>query len=56
MTGKKLGRRIETWGGGGGGRRTVRPHVRKAAGQAFLMAYILIALVLAMFGWLSSMR
>ncbi|MCJ2030803.1 hypothetical protein MKK50_15635 [Methylobacterium sp. J-043] len=56
MTGKKLGRRMETWGGGGGRRRKVRPHIRKAAGRAFLMATILIAGVLVLFGWLATMR
>ncbi|CAM3145990.1 hypothetical protein JHFBIEKO_0222 [Methylobacterium mesophilicum] len=55
VTGKKLGRRMESWGGGGGGRRKVRPHVRKAATRAFLTATILIAGVLALFGWLASM-
>ncbi|MGU3404959.1 hypothetical protein [Methylobacterium brachiatum] len=56
MTGKKLGRQMVTRGGERGGRRKVRPYVRKAAGRAFLMASILIAPVLVMFGWLSSMR
>lgn len=46
MTGKKLGRRMESWGGGGGRRRKVRPHIRKAAGRAFLSLTILIVLLL----------
>ncbi|TXN21356.1 hypothetical protein [Methylobacterium sp. WL19] len=46
MTGKKLARRTETWGGSGWRRRKVRAHVRKAADKAFLSSTILVVSLL----------
>ncbi|WP_210245094.1 hypothetical protein [Methylobacterium haplocladii] len=55
MTGKKLARRNAVWGAGGGGRRGVRPHVRKAAARSFLMAVLLIPSAVLLLYWIGTL-